>query len=173
MDILSNVCIAWFCCSNHPFQTFLVSINGKFSWFWSTLLLYYSKILQTTLSLSRTGIEHVGISEFRHAYAYLSQVRIKCDILWRQVPLSTRLLVGYFTTHAFHLDTPYTRLPLLVSVPVCSLITNAKKVVKTPNRKPSHSAVTNTCLLFIYPHRDPFLPLYMGSSVGVLLTGYM
>ena len=122
MDIPSNVCIASFCRSTRPFQTFLVTINGQFGWFWPTLLLYYLEILQTTLSLQRTGIEHVGISEFRHAHAYLSQVRIKCGTLWRLVPKSTRLLAGYFTTHGFHLDAPYTRLPLLVSVAVWSLI---------------------------------------------------
>ena len=28
MDIPSNICIAWFCRSTHPFQTFLVSNIG-------------------------------------------------------------------------------------------------------------------------------------------------
>ena len=44
--------------------------------------------------------------------------------------------------------------------------------MKTPVGKPFHSDSTNTCLLFIYPHRGPFPPPHMRSSVGVLLTGY-
>ena len=121
MDIPSNFCIAWFCRSTRHFQTFLVSINSQFDWFWSNLL-YYHEILQTTLSLSRTVIWHVGISELRHAHTYLSQVRIKCGTLWRLVSSFNRLLAAYFTTHAFYQDDPYTRLPLLVSVSVWSLI---------------------------------------------------
>ena len=133
MDFSSNVYIAWFCSSTHPFQTFLVSINGQFGWFLPTLL-YYPEILQSTLSITRTGIEHVGISEFRHAHAYLLQVRIRCGTPWRLVPQSTRLLIGYFTTYAFHLDALYIRLPLLVSI--CSYLESdcpAKKVMKTTN----------------------------------------
>ena len=122
MNFPSNACTAWFCSSTRPFQIFLVSINGQFGWFWSTLLLYYPEILQTTLSLPKTGIEHVGISEFRHAHANRSQVQIKCGNLWRPVLESTWILTGYLTTHAFHLDSPYTRLHLLVLVPVWSLI---------------------------------------------------
>ena len=30
----SNGCIAWFCRSTRPFQIFLVSINGRYGWFW-------------------------------------------------------------------------------------------------------------------------------------------
>ena len=127
MDLTSNVCIAWLYRSAHPFQTFLVSINGQFGWFWPTLLLYYPEIQQSILSPPRTGIEHVDISEFHHAHAYLSQVRIKCGTPWRLVPYSARLLAGYFTTHAFHRDAPYTRLPLLVSVPIWSLIALQRK----------------------------------------------
>ena len=122
MDLPSNICIAWFCRSTHPFQTFLVSINDQQGWFWSNLLLYYQEILQTTLSLPRTGVEHVGIWEFLHTHAYLSQVRIKCGTLWLLVTLSTRLLSAYFTTHAFHLNALYTRRPLLISVRLWSLI---------------------------------------------------
>ena len=118
----SNVWIARFYSSTHLFQIFLFSINSQFGWFWPTLLLYYSDIFQNTLSFPRTGIEHVGISESHHAQAYLSQVRIKCGTPWQLVPLSTRLLAGYFTTHAFSRDAPYTRLSLLVSAPVWSLI---------------------------------------------------
>ena len=122
MDFPSIVCIAWFWSSTHPFQTFLVSINDQLDCFWPTLLLFYPEILQSTLTLPRIGIEHVGISEFRHAHVYLSQVWIKCGTLWRLVSKSIRLLTGYFITHSFHLDAPYTRLHLLVSVPVWSLI---------------------------------------------------
>ena len=132
MDFPSNICIAWYCRSTHPFQIFLVSMNGQFGWFWPTLLLYYPEILQTTLSLSKNWIEHVDISEFRHAHAYLSQVRTKYGTLWRIMPLSTRLLAGYFTTHAFHLDVPYIRLPLLVSVPVWGLIALQRRKWKPP-----------------------------------------
>ena len=121
MDIPSNVCIAWFCRNTCPFLTFFVFINGQLGWFWPALL-YYPEILQTTLSLPRTGIEHVGISEFHYAHAYLSQVRIKCGILWRLAPKSTRLLADYFITLAFRLNAPYIRLHLLVSVPVWILI---------------------------------------------------
>ena len=63
-------------------------------------MFYYQEILQSTLSLPRTGIEHVGISEFRHAQSYLSRVRIKCGTLWRLVLQSSRLLVAYFSRHA-------------------------------------------------------------------------
>ena len=113
MNLSSNVCTAWFCRSTRPFKTFLVSINGHFGWFWPSLLLYYPDILHITLSLPRTGIKHVGISEFHHARTYLSQIRIKCGTLWRLVFWCTRPLAGYFTTHAFHLDAPYTKLPLI------------------------------------------------------------
>ena len=115
MNFPSNVYVVWFCRSTHPFQTFLVSINGQHGWFWPTLL-HYPEILQTTLSLYRNGIEHVNILEFFHAHAYLSQVRIKCDTLWWLVSKSTRLLAAYFTTHGFHLDSPFTRLPHLHSI---------------------------------------------------------
>ena len=158
MDFRSNVCIAWFCRSTRPFQTFLVSINGQFDWFWSTLLLYFPEILQTTLALPRIGIEHVGISEFRHAYTYLSQVRIKCgfcDDLCFSL-LGSLLLIS---SHMHSIWMPLI-LDYLPSIGSClKSDCPAKKVVKT--------ARGNLYILryqylspIIYPHLAHSLPAY-------------
>ena len=168
MDLTFNVCIAWLCRSTHPFQTFLVYINGQFGWSWPTLLLYYPEILQSTLSLPRTGIEHVGISEFCHAHAYLSQVRIKCGTLWRLLPKSTRLLAAYFTTHTFHLDAPYTRLPLLVSVPVWNLFSCKEGNENPPTQGNLHILLVSIHFSYLSTFALPISFPNMGSSVGIL-----
>ena len=54
------------------------------------------------------------------------------------------------------------------------LFSQPRGVVKTPIYigEISTSRKVVTFLLFIYSHRGPFPPPYMGSSVGVLCTGY-
>ena len=74
-------------------------------------------LVDTTISLVPSKNYNRACRYFRVAPypRILSQIRIKYGALWRLVSLSTRLLAGYFTTHAFHLNIPYFRLPLLKS----------------------------------------------------------
>ena len=88
-------------------------------------------------SYSRT---ESGMSVFQsfHAHAYLSQVRIKYGTLLRLVSKYTRLVAGYLATHCFSSGCLFTRLPLLVSVPVSSLKCYAKNITKTLRRENLH-----------------------------------
>ena len=159
---MSADCIAWFCRSTLPFQTLLISIISRLSWFWPNLLLCYSIIIAQLPLFYPIKIYH-RVPNFLHAHAYLSQFRIKCG-LWRLAFKFTRLLAGYFTTQTFQ---------FLLNVPVLVYPTSTGSALpckggsENPSFvKPLHSAGTNICLVFIYPHRGPFPPTYMRSSVG-------
>ena len=94
--------------------------------------------------------------------------------MWYSV--TTCALVYYAPCCLFHhtcipSGCPYTRLPLLVSVPVRSLIVIQKKVMKTPNGE----TFSFSCYQYLSPFylpRGSFPPPHMVSSVGVLLIRY-
>ena len=101
---------------------------------------------------------------------------LSVELLWTTSALVYQILAAYFTTHAFQvvqLPVPILNYPLLV-IQLSFLFSQPRGVVKTPTTlgEISTSRKVATCLLFIYPHRGPFPPPYMGSSVGVLCTGY-
>ena len=170
MDIPSNVCFAWFCRSTRPFQTFLVSNIGLHSWVQPNLLLYYSDIIQYTLSHSkepgRFKNHLLQASKLSTAHAYWPQDRVNCGTLERRVPSSTRSYTVYFTTHAFKvLDNAC---PILTSYAsfLCLIALPSREVVESPNytrETLNLELFFITCLIFIYPHRGLFPPPDMGS----------
>ena len=175
MDISSNNCIAWFCRSNRPFQTFPVS-NISLLWLGATKSAYcntltYHSILYPIRERTRAfKWDHPFVWYFRlsPAHAYLLQVRVECGILWK-----TSTLVFKIHDQLFHHTCilgigqyqPNTRLSLrVILMPNC--FSQPKGVVENPyHTRGSFRLIvrTNTCLLFIYPHRSPFPNPYIGS----------
>ena len=186
MDIPSNNCIAWFCRSTRPFQTFLVSNIGLL-WLGSTKHVCYTQLprystpypfqlqAQSSLGLGsrkvRTTLSGAMLSP---AHAYLPRVQVKCGTLWRLVPQSTRSFL-LISPHMHPRQFNY--LPLYQTTPASNLVAflvfSAERSSENPyhTREISTSRKVATCLLFIQPHLAHPSP-YMGSSVGVLCTGY-
>ena len=86
-----------------------------------------------------------------HTY-YSFGLSVDCDDLCPSLQGSL-LLITPHKHYPFSWITSHTRLAQLVLVPFLRSDCFAEEVVKTHTGKPPHSAVINTCLLFIYPHR--------------------
>ena len=104
MDSLSNNCIAWFCRSTHPFQTFLVYINGWYGWFWPTpfaslpmIALCYIYPFQE-LGLN---IEYRNFAMFTHTYHSFGLSVVLCDNLCPSI-LGVLLLISPHKLIFFH-----------------------------------------------------------------------
>ena len=109
---MSNDCIAWFCRSTHPFQTFLVSINSRYGWFWPSLLLCNPCWQHNYHYPTQNRIGHL-VTDFRHAHAYLSQLRVKCRTVTTCAPslLGSLLLISPHKKCHFPWNVSNTRLP--------------------------------------------------------------
>ena len=147
MDFPSNICIAWFCRSTHLFQTFLVFINGRFCWFWPTLLLYYPEILKFYLVPFKNCNRASSIQIFAiltHTYHRFGLSMVLCDdYCLRQ--LGTLLLIS---SHMHSIWIPLILDCLLWYQFLSGVWFSCKEGMKTPVGKPLHLVVTNPCFYY-------------------------
>ena len=186
MDIPSNDCFAWFCRSTCPFQTFLVSNIGLL---WLVTAKHVTFLVtqvgtpypfQLQAVQPRSGIEKgenhpVGCHAFACPTHTYHRYWLNVESCGRLVPQSTRSLL-LISPHMHSRQFNY--LPLYQTTPAGNLVEFLVFSAERSSENPYHlgeistSRKVATCLLFIYLHRGPFPPPYMGSSVGVLCTGY-
>ena len=163
----SNNCIAWFCRSTHPFQTFLVLINGWYGWFWpipfTSLPIIMLLLPLSPLKLDlRIGYWNFAISNHtNHSFGLSVE-------LWRLVPKPTMLLAAYFTTQtlSFSMDCSSYSTIQLVSVPVLNLIILQRRQWKPTTWETSTFCCCQYLSPIYLPHRCPF-PIRIWDHLSV------